>query len=104
MHKSVAIGSAALLSLALAACSQGQQSASSGHAGGEPAWAASAASEVNRALDKAASDLPTKDITLSDHDASGKALPEAKITPRGDLVIENQPIALTSSQREEVLA
>lgn len=105
MHRFSATVSAILLTLGLAACSGGQGGhAASNQASPETGWAASAGSKVDRALDEAAKELATKDITLPGHDVSGTTLPEAKITPQGDLVIEGQQVALTPAQHAAVLA
>lgn len=89
---------------ALAACSAGPSQAASSANVATPAWAASVGSKVDRELDQAATDLATKNITLSDRDANGKLLPKAEITPTGGLIIAGKAVPLTAAQRADSLA
>lgn len=89
---------------ALSACSAGQPSTSSSASAAAPAWAVSVGNKVSDALDKASAELSSKDITLSDEGVDGKRLPEAKITPAGDLIIAGKAVALTPAQRADSLA
>lgn len=86
---------------AAAACSTGQPPAST--AAGTSA--ASSHSPIDNAIDhamqRAEVKLTTQDITVSNDDSGA---PEAKITPRGDLVIAGKPVELTPAQRADVLA
>ncbi|MGH8112122.1 MAG: hypothetical protein ACREPF_00025 [Rhodanobacteraceae bacterium] len=78
-------------------------------AGESPSPASSSASASHSAIDEAIDHamrraevkLTTKDITLSDDDGN---LPDAKITPQGDLLIADKAVALTPAQRTDVLA
>lgn len=100
----------------LAACSSGNAPASTS----SPATGASSAPSlvagvVDHALERAEAKLRTGNITISgndgfvvlsgtDTDDSGASiLPKAQITPRGDLLIGDKPVALTSAQRAMVL-
>lgn len=85
----------------LAACSAGQPPSSS------TATAASASSSnsliagaIDHALDKASTELATRNITISNHDYE----PKAEITPQGDFLIAGKPVSLTPAQRNEMLA
>lgn len=50
-------------------------------------------------MDKASTELATKNISISNDNA-----PKAEITPQGDFLIAGNPVPLTSSQRAEMLA
>lgn len=102
--------------LVLAACGSGNAPAS-------PASSAASASSttslvtsvVDHALDRAETRLRTENITISDNDgivvlsdsSSGdngaSRVPRAQITPQGDLLIGDRPVALTPAQRTMVL-
>lgn len=72
-------------------------------------------SVVDHALDRAETKLRNENITISDNDGivvlSGSnsddnhvsRLPRAQITPQGDLLIGDKPVALTPAQRAMVL-
>lgn len=103
MNRLMALGSTIVFGIGLAACSSGQTGpAAAGPAA--PGWAASAGRTVDHALARASTKLATRDITLRDRDDRGKSLPEAKITPSGELVIDGKPVALTPPQHAAVLA
>lgn len=57
-------------------------------------------SAINRAMDKAGTELATRNITISNDDNE----PKAEITPQGDFLIADKAVQLTSAQRTEVLA
>ena len=70
--------------------------------------------QVDKALAEARKELATKNISISDgfnlnvngrqiHRKSGD-LPNAEITPLGDLLIEGQPVNVTKAQRQQLLA
>lgn len=69
---------------------------------------------VDRALDVARKELATQNISISDglhiningHEINkkGDSLPEAEITPQGDLLIEGKAVSVTAAQRQELLA
>ena len=100
----------------LAACSSGNAPAS-------PASSAASASSttslvtsvVDHALDRAETKLRNENITISDNDGivvlsdsssddnRTSRLPRAQITPQGDLLIGDKPVALTPAQRTMVL-
>ncbi|MGH8117981.1 MAG: hypothetical protein ACREP0_11010 [Rhodanobacteraceae bacterium] len=61
------------------------------------------AREIDRALDRASTELTTRNITISHHDGNITE-PKAEITPAGDLLIAGKPVALTPAQRKDVLA
>lgn len=52
-------------------------------------------------LDTASRQIATGNMTLTADDAR---VPEAAITPRGDLLVAGKPVEITSQQRQEVLA
>lgn len=67
---------------------------------------------VEKAINEARTELRTKNISISDGfsiNINGrrikreKGLPDAEITPQGDLVIEGKPVAINASQRAELL-
>lgn len=104
----VAAGSAAL-----AACSAGQPPAQVSSVAPASASAAKShgliAGAIDDALQRAEVKLTTGDISLSDTGNIGisdrdNGAPEAKITPRGDLVIAGKPVDLNAGQRADVLA
>lgn len=99
MHKLCTISATVLLGLGLAACSHGQP-------GGSSATATNSSLDlaINHALDHAETQLTTQDFTLTGRGSAGQLLPDAKITPKGDLVIAGKPVPLTPAQRQQVLA
>ena len=107
------IASTALL---LAACSSGNAPASPSSTAASASSATSiVTSVVDHALDRAEAKLRNENITISDNDGivvlSGSSsddnrtsrLPRAQITPQGDLLIGDKPVALTPAQRTMVL-
>ncbi len=70
--------------------------------------------QVEKALAEARKELATKNISISDGISlnvngrqihrSGSDLPEAEITPEGDLLIEGKAVTVTPGQRQQVLA
>lgn len=58
---------------------------------------------INAALARAQRRLKTHDITISGNDGPPNR-PEAKITPRGDLLIAGKPVPVTPAQRSLLLA
>lgn len=99
----------------LAACSAGNAPASSTAASGSSA-SSLIASVVDHALDRANAKLRTGNITISGNDgivimsddgSNGdrtSGLPKAEITPQGDLLISDKPVAVTPAQRQMLLA
>jgi hypothetical protein len=96
MHKLTTIAGAALLGTTLAACGSGQPGNASTGASTGPIAAA-----IDHGLDQAETKLTTQNIPLDDHN---KRLPQAEITPTGDLLVAGTPVALTPGQRQQVLA
>lgn len=101
----------------LAACSSGNAPASTASAAASGSSTSSViAGVVDHALDRAEAKLRTQNITISgndgilvmsddgssDHPTSG--LPKAQITPQGDLLVSDKPVAITPAQREMLLA
>lgn len=70
--------------------------------------------QVDKALGEARKELATKNISISDGISlnvngrqihrSESGLPEAEITPEGDLLIEGKAVQVTPGQRQQVLA
>lgn len=89
-------------SMLLAACSAAPAPAAQTAASATSSLPAISA-VVDHALDRANAKLQTGDITLSERDGA-HAYPEARITPQGDLLIGGKAVALTPTQRGEVLA
>jgi hypothetical protein len=100
----------------LAACGSGNAPASQASASASASSTSSLiASVVDRALDRAETKLRSGNITISDNDGivvlSGSSsddnhasgLPKAQITPQGDLLIGNKPVAITPAQRAMLL-
>jgi hypothetical protein len=107
------IASAAVM---LAACSSGNAPAStSSPAAGASSTPSLVAGVVDHALDRAEAKLRTGNITISGRDGfvvmsdtdtndnRPSTLPKAQITPQGDLLIGDKPVALTPAQRAMVL-
>lgn len=89
--------------LLLAACGSGQQPTSAAASSPPGASIATAIDRsIDHALARADSRLDTQDIDIST-DAS-QLQPEAKISPRGDLLIDGKAVALTPAQRAQMLA
>ena len=100
----------------LAACSSGNAPASpastSASASSTPSLIASV---VDHALDRAETKLRTENITISGNDGivvlsdtnsddnRASRLPKAQITPQGDLLISDKPVAITPAQRAMLL-
>ena len=59
------------------------------------------ANVIDHALDQASAKLNTHNMTLDDDHGR---VPDAAITPQGDLLIAGKPVALTPAQRSDVLA
>ncbi|MDE2272300.1 MAG: hypothetical protein KGJ94_09995 [Xanthomonadaceae bacterium] len=84
----------------LSACSSGNPASST------PVATASSNSSpisavIDHAMDKASAKLATGNVTVSSNDDN---TPKAEITPRGDFLIADKPVPLTSLQRNEMLA
>jgi hypothetical protein len=107
------IASTAML---LAACSSGNTPAStSSPAAGASSTPSLVASVVDHALERAETKLRNENITISGNDGiiavadsssddnRAPRLPRAQITPQGDLLIGDKPVALTPAQRTMVL-
>lgn len=92
MKQLTAIIGIALLGSTLAGCGNGQPNAAS---------TGPIAAAIDRGLDQAETKLTTQNITLDDDD---HRLPEAAITPQGDLLIAGKAVALSPAQRQQVLA
>ena len=98
--------------VALAACSSGNAPASAANASSTPSLIASV---VDHALDRADTKLRTENITISGNDGiivlsdtnpddnRAPRLPNAQITPKGDLLISDKPVAITPAQRAMLL-
>lgn len=86
----------------LGACSSGNAPASpastSANASSTPSLIGNV---IDSALDKASTELTTKNITVSNDD---NGAPKAEITPQGDFLIGGKPVPLTPAQRTRVLA
>ncbi|HVX04372.1 MAG TPA: hypothetical protein VHA71_04535 [Rhodanobacteraceae bacterium] len=106
----------ASLAAALAACGSGSAPASPGSSAASASSTPSLiAGVVDRALERAETKLRNENITISGNDgivvlsdssssdtrASG--LPRAQITPQGELLIGDKPVALTPGQRAMLL-
>jgi hypothetical protein len=97
----------------LAACGSGNAPASS--AASASSTPSLVANVVDRALEHAETKLRTRNITISGNDGiialsdtdpddtHASTLPRAQITPQGDLLIDDKPVALTPAQRSMVL-
>lgn len=88
----------------LAACNAGNPSATNAQTAGTSSPQQSTIDNaIDSALARAEAKLRTKNITISNSfHATGQ--PKAEITPQGDLLIEGKPVALTPTQRQQVLA
>src|SRR6185312_11069733 len=100
----------------LAACGSGDAPAStasvSASASSTPSMIGSV---IDHSLDRAETKLRTQNITISGNDGivvlsdtspddnRAPSLPKAQITPEGDLLISDKPVALTPAQREMLL-
>jgi hypothetical protein len=103
----------ASMAVLLAACSSGNAPASSAASASSTTFLVT--SVVDHALDRAETKLRNENITISDNDGivvlsdsssddnRTSRLPKAQITPQGDLLIGDKPVALTSAQRTMVL-
>lgn len=72
--------------------------------------------QVEREIAKARAELRTRDISIGHghgidvdvngrhYGGSGKDLPDAAITPKGDLVVDGKPVPVTAAQRTLLLA
>lgn len=102
--------------VALAACSSGNAPASPASASASASSTPSLiASVVDHALDRADTKLRTENITISGNDGivvlsdtnsddnHASTLPKAQITPQGDLLISDKPVAITPAQRAMLL-
>lgn len=100
----------------LAACGSGNAPASAATAVASASSARSViASVVDHALDRAENKLRNENITISGNDGivvfsdtspddnRTSTLPKAQITPQGDLLIGDKPVALTPAQRTMLL-
>lgn len=100
----------------LAACGSGNPPASQASASASASSTSSLiTSVVDRVLDRAETRLQTENITISDNDGivvlsdassddnHASDLPKAQITPQGDLLIGNKPVAITPAQRSMLL-
>lgn len=101
---------------ALAACSSGNAPASPASSAASASSTPSLiASVVDHALDRADTKLRTENITISGNDGivvlsdtspddnRASRLPNAQITPQGDLLISDKPVAITPAQRAMLL-
>ena len=85
----------------LTACSAGQPPTPAASPGASaPPSDSLIGGAIDRALDKASTELATRNITISNHDYQ----PKAEITPQGDFLIAGKPVSLTPAQRTEMLA
>lgn len=115
MHKlpMLCAASAAVL---LAACSSGNAPASPASSTASASSTSSLiANVVDHALDRAETKLRDENLTISGNDGlvvlsdstsddnQASRLPKAQITPRGDLLIGDKPVAITPAQREMLL-
>lgn len=100
----------------LAACSSGNAPASPASASASaPSTPSLIANVVDHALDRAETKLRTENITISGNDGivvlsdtnsddnHASRLPKAQITPQGDLLISDKPVAITPAQRVMLL-
>ena len=100
----------------LAACGSGNAPASPASSTASASSTPSViASVVDHALDRAENKLRNENITISGNDGivvfsdsstddnRTSSLPKAQITPQGDLLIGDKPVALTPAQRTMVL-
>lgn len=100
----------------LAACSSGNAPASQASASASASSTPSLiANVVDHALDRAETKLRTQNITISGNDGivvlsdtnpddnRASRLPKAQITPQGDLLISDKPVAITPAQRAMLL-
>lgn len=88
----------------IAACSAGQPAPAADSTASASSTTHSAIDKmINHTLDRAQRELKTRDITLSGRNGAPDT-PVAKITPQGDLLIADKPVALTAAQRADVLA
>jgi len=100
----------------LAACGSGNAPASPASSAASASSTSSViASAVDHALDRAENKLRNENITISDNDGfvvlsdsssddnRAPRLPRAQITPQGDLLIGDKPVALTPAQRAMLL-
>lgn len=102
----------------LAACSSGNAPASPDSSAASASSTPSLiAGVIDHALDRAATKLRTQNITISGNDGivvlsdtdttsddnRASRLPKAQITPQGDLLIGDKPVAITPEQRTMLL-
>lgn len=100
----------------LAACGSGNTPASSASASASGSSTPSMiGSVIDHALDRAETKLRTQNITISGNDGivvlsdtnpddnRASRLPKAQITPQGDLLISDKPVAITPTQRTMLL-
>ena len=100
----------------LAACGSGNAPASQTSASASASSTSSLiAGVIDHALDRADTKLRTENITISGNDGivvlsdtdsddnHTSRLPKAQITPQGDLLISDKPVAITPAQREMLL-
>ena len=100
----------------LAACGSGNAPASQTSASASASSTSSLiAGVIDHALDRADTKLRTENITISGNDGivvlsdtdsddnRASRLPKAQITPRGDLLISDKPVAITPAQRAMLL-
>lgn len=103
---------------ALAACGSGNAPASPASSTASASSTPSLiASVVDHALDRAETKLRTRNITISGNDGivvlsdtdttsddnRASRMPKAQITPQGDLLISDKPVAITPAQRAMLL-
>jgi hypothetical protein len=114
--KTIAVFALAAVLPMLAACGErdGAASGNDANASAKPAAQTMIGRRVEEALDKARSELATKNIDLASVRVSGKGInittsdgndgrPKAEITPRGDLLIDGRKIEATPEQRALLL-
>jgi hypothetical protein len=85
----------------LTACSAGKPTSSTQASSAASSSNSFVANAIDRAMDKASTELASKNITISNDDDSA---PKAEITPQGDFLIAGKPVPLTPTQRKEMLA
>lgn len=109
---------ALIAGMSLAACSEPPAPPAPPAAPGAPTAASNDSfigRHVGKAIDEARKELATQNISIGDgmdiningrriHTDGKGNLPKAEITPKGDLLIEGQAVAITPAQRTELLA
>ena len=109
---------ALIAGMSLAACSEPPAPPAPPAAPGAPTAASNDSfigRHVGKAIDEARRELATQNISIGDgmdiningrriHTDGKGNLPKAEITPKGDLLIEGQAVAITPAQRTELLA